>query len=504
MKLTRKHTAAVLAITVALLFPVAVVGGGAEESTSTESGTMEMKGEVTVALWRQLEADPNHPAYSVHEILQQWNDMYPDVKLKYEYVGGQSVTDKFTWIQTRMLSQTLPDMVMIYFPSDEYFDRDLMYDLAPEFDKPNPYSDNPTWRDDFPHDAEILNAKTMPDGGVYVAGYTQSGNVGATAFVYNKNIFDEVGVQPPKTWAEFLDIQSKIKAAGYTPFLQPTAGPLGWLVDWPFWVIQWQFLDDVIKEVDIEAPFGVASQKEIARAVKKGILRTDDPRYMESWRMMKEWSQYWQEGFLAPPEGDMFVEGKAAIQHTMTLWIPQISANPNVTFEWGTFYQPPITKESSDFATGAVVQRVGNSGAPASASMFFMIPQTTVKAGNLDLTLDLLQYATAPDQLAHWCAAQTIPCFDPGTPIETVYPDSPDLQRQMAGFFEPPAFNNGSSNVYFNAISRDAGTQTLKLLQEYLADAMSLEEAIAELDDIITVALDDLLASHPEWDSDSW
>lgn len=33
---------------------------------------------------------------------------------------------------------------------------------------------------------------------------------------YNKDIFDEVGVQPPKTWDELLEISQKIKDAGYT------------------------------------------------------------------------------------------------------------------------------------------------------------------------------------------------------------------------------------------------------------------------------------------------
>jgi raffinose/stachyose/melibiose transport system substrate-binding protein len=499
MRTMRNRLVVLAALLLVLIIPCSVFAGGTEEG---EGSTGEMSGELNVALWRQLEADPKHPAYSVHELLQQWNEMYPNVDLEYEYIGGQSVVDKFTWIKTHMLSETLPDVVMIYFPGEDYFNRDYMYDLAPELDKPNPYSANATWRADFPQDAQVVKNMTQPDGGMYVAGFTQSGNVGATSFVYNQDIFDEVGVDVPKTWDEFLDIQAKIKAAGYTPFLQPTAGPLGWLQDWPRWVIQWQLFDDVFAEVDIQEPFDTVTQYEIVRAYKKGILTPNDPRYKESWRMMKEWSQYWQEGFLAPPEGDAFVEGKAAMQHTMTLWIPQIASNPNVTFDWGTFYQPPITKASSRFATGAVPQRVGNSGAGASASMYFMIPQTTVKRGRLDMGLDLIKYITAPDQLDYWCQAQTIPCFDPGTVVENVYPGDTDSQRQMAGFFNPPAFENGSSNMSFNTLSQDTGTQIMKLMQEYLGDAMTIDEVVEELDEIVKVAVEDLIGEHPEWKKD--
>lgn len=39
----------------------------------------------------------------------------------------------------------------------------------------------------------------------------------AIANVYNRNVFDKVGVEPPQTWPELLDVCEKIKAAGTTP-----------------------------------------------------------------------------------------------------------------------------------------------------------------------------------------------------------------------------------------------------------------------------------------------
>ena len=281
----------------------------------------------------------------------------------------------------------------------------------------------------------------QPDGGLYVAGFTQSGNVGVTSFIYNQDIFDEVGLSVPRTWAEFLDTQERIKAAGYTPFHQPIAGPLGWLVDWPLWVLKWQLLEEVAAEADVNRPYDQISQYELVRAYKRRIFTPFDPRYQEAWRLLKEWSQYWQEGFLAPPQGDPFVEGKAAMQHMMTLWLPRIAANPNVTFNWGTFHQP---------------------------------------------------------QLDHWCDNQTIPCFDPGTSVVDVYSD-PAVQRQMAGFFEPSAFENGSLNLSFGHGTQDTGTQVRKLVQEYLGDAITLEAAMEELDAILRVAYDELIASNPDW-----
>ena len=485
-------------------FAIALVMGLVASGLAVATGASEeagMRGELSIAVWGQIEADPNHPVYSVHELLQEWDGLHPGLRLTYEYNGGQSVTDRFTWIRTRMLSRTLPDVVMIYFPSDDFYDRELLYDLAPELDKPNPYSASATWRDDFPQDAQIVSDHLQPDGGLYVAGFTQSGNVGVTSFIYNQDIFDEVGVSVPRTWAEFLDTQERIKAAGYTPFHQPTAGPLGWLVDWPLWVLKWQLLEEVAAEADVNRPYDQISQYELVRAYKRGIFTPFDPRYQEAWRLLKEWSQYWQEGFLAPPQGDPFVEGKAAMQHMMTLWLPRIAANPNVTFNWGTFYQPQLTQESTRHATGATPRRVGNSGAGASGSVFFMIPQTTVQRGRLAPSLDLLHFLTAPPQLDYWCDNQTIPCFDPGTSVVDVYSD-PAVQRQMAGFFEPSAFENGSLNLSFGHGTQDTGTQVRKLVQEYLGDAITLEAAMEELDAILRVAYDELIASNPDWVTD--
>jgi multiple sugar transport system substrate-binding protein/raffinose/stachyose/melibiose transport system substrate-binding protein len=36
-------------------------------------------------------------------------------------------------------------------------------------------------------------------------------------FFYNKKLFGQAGVKPPKTWTEFLDVCAKLKAAGITP-----------------------------------------------------------------------------------------------------------------------------------------------------------------------------------------------------------------------------------------------------------------------------------------------
>jgi len=476
-----------------------------KEVVVTPTPPPEFEGELTLAIWGQIDADPNHSAYAYHEILQQWNDLHPNVDLKYELIGGASVPDRFTWVKTHMAAGTLPDVVMIYFPSDDFKDPDLVYDFTEDLKKPNPYSDNPTWWDDFPYDGMILKAYAGLNGEYFFVGPTQLGDSGVTAFIYNKDIFDEVGVTVPETWAEFLEIQQKIKDAGYTPFFQPMAGPLGWLIDWPIYAISDQLMDEVIRECDLDEPKDTLSVKELAWCVKTGVWRADDPRFLDTWRLIKEWSPYWQEGFLAPPpEGDPFVQGEVVIQHTMNLWLGRIANNPEITFEWGTFYEPPITEESSEYVSSVFIRRVGNTGAPASGAQFLMIPLTTVEKGKLDMALDLCQFTTAPAQLEYWCARQAIPCYEPGTPIEEVFPDQPEKWTQLRGFFEPGAFQNGIRGFAFATFGHDAGTLATKVLQDYMGDALTLEEAGVELQAILEEEADKAIREHPEWDADQW
>ncbi len=300
-------------------------------------------------------------------------------------------------------------------------------------------------------------------------------------------------------------MQQQIKDAGYTPFFQPTAGTTGWLLGWPTDTLVDEMMDEVIKTCDFEAPTDIINVKEMTWCVKSGNFRTDDPRFMEAWRLMKDWSAYWQEGFLAPPpEGQPFAQGTVAMQHLMNLWINQIANNPEITFEWGTFYQPDVTEASTDLPSDAKPRRMGNHGQPGSGSQFLMIPQTTVDKGKLAMALDLVQFTTAPEQLDYWCSKQPIPCFVPGTPIEEVYPDQPETWQHLRGFFEPGSFENGIREFRWTTFGHDADTQAMKLMQDYLGDAISLEDAMAELQMISEEEADKAIREHPEWNADQW
>lgn len=505
MKGTRRlYSRLILTLSVLAL---CMVFSAASSAQDTAHGA-DFSGELRIAVWGQIDQAVGRPDVAVvNDLFQQWQAMYPNVDLNYDYIGGTSVPERFTWINTNLLAGTLPDAVMIYFPGPDVTNAlDLLYNFSDDLQQANPYSANATWREDFPLDGLVLNQSISSDGGNRVIGFTLSGDSGVTAYAYNKTMFDEVGIQPPKTWGEFLEIQQKLKDAGYTPFLMPTAGSLGWLWNWSEWTIREQLMADVIHECDIEEPFDILSDKEVVYCVVTGKFSLEDPRMKETWEIMKNWSQYWQNDFLAPPpDVDLFAQGQVGIINTMNLWLGQIANNPNINFEWGTFYEPPVTPADDPYGNDVTPRRVGNQGAAGSGSVYFFIPTTTVDRSpeRFAMARDLIQYVTAPDQLAQWCSAQPIPCFQPGTPIEQVYGD-PNMIVRMRGFFEPGAYHNGVASLNWATFDRSLDAEWSRLFVEYMGGSMTIDDVFAEFQPLLDEAVQRAIRTHPEWNADSW
>jgi ABC-type glycerol-3-phosphate transport system substrate-binding protein len=88
------------------------------------------------------------------------------------------------------------------------------------------------------------------------------------AFFYNKRIFEEVGVEPPETWDQFLAVCKKIKAAGITPM------SLGSRERWPaqFW---------------LDYPLLRTAGPEYRAKLMSGEASYTDPEVIKAWELWK-------------------------------------------------------------------------------------------------------------------------------------------------------------------------------------------------------------------------
>ncbi|MEP9397798.1 ABC transporter substrate-binding protein [Mesorhizobium sp. KR2-14] len=150
-------------------------------------------------------------------------------------------------------------------------------------------------------------------------------------FIYNKDAFDQLGITPPATEAEFFAALDKIKEDGnYVPMAMGTkdlweAATMGYQNIGPtYW-----------------------KGEEGRLALIKGEQKLTDPQWVEPFATLAKWKDYLGDGFEAqsyPDSQNLFTLGRAAI-YPAGSW--EISVfNTQAQFKMGAF--PPPVKNAGD------------------------------------------------------------------------------------------------------------------------------------------------------------
>jgi ABC-type sugar transport system permease subunit/ABC-type glycerol-3-phosphate transport system substrate-binding protein len=433
--------------------------------------------------------DNPRPLHEFTRIAKEFEALHPGVRIQFI---KNPVGDFRTWMRTQLQGDMAPDVMWTH---SDYANEDAKYgwflNLDPYLAQPNPYCPPGTpgskrWVDQFYRDA--TNAKRSPDGHLYSLPIDQVG----TAFFYNKDLFERVGVtQPPKTWREFLEIQKKLKAAGIIPFLMTVKEPMR--LQWTRGVLLDQLFEDVMPQMDVRS-IGVAGgpgvdAQEFVRAYKKGIFSVRDPRYRETLRLIKEWSQYWQMGALAANDDRLFRLGKAAMWWDGSWYVPQIERDPLRKFRYGIFLPPRLTKEDSPYATGDGVR-----GLVSAASIQYAISNTAMKdPRRKELSIDFLRFLTAPQNLGPLVAEAAL--FIPNVPgLE----GSPLLKPFME------VMDSGASRFGAEAAGARYTDQMFRVHQEFLGGRLTEEQTIARLGKYLERGVEQTLRDNADaWRFDS-
>ena len=251
----------------------------------------------------QVEAGVEDPReIARQEMIKEYEASHPGVHVELVMLENEAFKQK---IQVAIQAGNPPDMfhswgggVMI-----EYAKSGMLRDITDLVNK------------DLKNRIGIGTLGVFGDSGTYYGGPYDMGAVGLW---YNKDIFNEVGVDVPETWAELLDIVPKIKAAGYVPIA------LGAGDKWPahFW---WVYLAMRVggKEAFDKAYNGTGSfaDQPFVRAGEKLLQLVElDP---------------FQTGFLGATyddEGALMGNGKAAME-LMGQWAPGVQVANSVSGE---------------------------------------------------------------------------------------------------------------------------------------------------------------------------
>ncbi|GAA1604424.1 extracellular solute-binding protein [Kribbella sancticallisti] len=206
--------------------------GDAASAPSTIKTDAAQLGDVTLTVWDQEVRGGQ--AAQMAELNKQFQAKYPNIKLKRV---SRSFDDLKTTLRLALSGNDAPDVVQANNGRSDMGEFVKAGQLVP-LDK---WSDAYGWKDRYPetvlqYSRYSADGKTFGQGDLF--GLPQVGEV--VGIYFNKTKLGALGVEPPKTWAEFEDALGKAKAAGQLPM------QFGNLDKWPaihvFGTVQGRFV----------------------------------------------------------------------------------------------------------------------------------------------------------------------------------------------------------------------------------------------------------------------
>ncbi len=188
--------------------------GSAAESveTGTDDKTITVSVQADVGVQEEWEA-----------VAATYEKLHPDVTVDVDLKAADGYDQ---WVQTAFTTEDpKADIVNINLAGDTKTGKSINY--SDYIDNDSPYSDG-TWGEQF----DVSKQRKTGATGAFDALSLESVQV---LWLYNQDIFDEVGVEPPTTWDELIDVCQKLKDAGYQPIAMPGnydsfySGTMGWL-----------------------------------------------------------------------------------------------------------------------------------------------------------------------------------------------------------------------------------------------------------------------------------
>lgn len=409
-------------------------------------------------------------------IIQKYEEKNPNVHIKLDLSAPKDGSAWRTWLTTTLVGGNAPEIVPTHFSwSQEDLKKELLMDLTPYYEEPNPYNDNQIWKDTFSETitSQLIHPELQRYSGVSL-------QTVAVRIYYNLDLFEELGLEVPETWQEFMEIQEVIQEHGMIPFAMAHSTPED---NHYMWVNNMMF-NTMMAEQLMSFDYNgneIIDVNEVVAAVDEGAIDLTEEAFHAYFPVIKDWSQYWPKGFnalSADQAYEMFLRGDAA----MTIggnWNLKLMEESNVrTFEYGTFPLPPLTEDTLEGASGTLYEL---GGTPQSV---FVIP-SSIADEKREAAVDFLRYLTSPE------VAQILG-------EELYFATSlkgADLPANLKGFEfvgKPIQINLFASSGF----STSMNTSINKLGQLYLEDSITLDDYMKEMQKTLEESAEELKKSN--------
>ncbi|MGG5318886.1 extracellular solute-binding protein [Enterococcus sp. AZ072] len=173
---------------------LALISTGVMLSACGNSGGSSSNGKTEIEFYNQKKEMQS----TLDEIIKDFEKENPDIKVNFT-----NVPDGATVLKTRISSDDAPDVINVYPQNNDF----------QEWAKDGVFKD--LTENDYLKNLKEGTAETYAiNDKIYSVPLTSN----AWGFFYNKDKFEELGLETPKTWAEFEELVADIKEKKETPF----------------------------------------------------------------------------------------------------------------------------------------------------------------------------------------------------------------------------------------------------------------------------------------------
>ena len=318
---------------------------------------------------------------TLQEIVDDYNKSQDEVKVKLT-----SVPDAGTVLKTRIANGEAPDVINIYPQNADFkgWAADGQFvDLTDESDILGNLNEGAA--EAYAVDSKIYNVPlTTNVSGIY----------------YNKDAFDKLGIEVPKSLAEFQEIVKKIKDDGQTPFAEALGDP--WTVN-GFAQLAW-----------IQSAGSPQAANDYLRFSDKGAIKSDEvtknvAAYLD---LLAGNGQSNSDGALYADTVAVFAEGKALMMANGS-WALTVIKQQEPDFEVGFFPMPGLTADAPVMTVGAADMAVSISA----------------DSENIDASKDFVKYLSSTEAMQKYYDVDGSPTSVKGVETEGKFEELADVAK---------------------------------------------------------------------------
>ena len=318
---------------------------------------------------------------TLQEIVDDYNKSQDEVKVKLT-----SVPDAGTVLKTRIANGEAPDVINIYPQNADFkgWAADGQFvDLTDESDILGNLNEGAA--EAYAVDSKIYNVPlTTNVSGIY----------------YNKDAFAELGIEVPKSLAEFQEIVKKIKDDGQTPFAEALGDP--WTVN-GYAQLAW-----------IQSAGSPQAANDYLRFSDKGAIKSDEvtknvAAYLD---LLAGNGQSNSDGALYADTVAVFAEGKALMMANGS-WALTVIKQQEPDFEVGFFPMPGLTADAPVMTVGAADMAVSISA----------------DSENIDASKDFVKYLSSTEAMQKYYDIDGSPTSVKGVETEGKFEELADVAK---------------------------------------------------------------------------